>query len=386
MRVPRPALALALASALVLSACSGDSEGADSEPAGADAATSTAGVGAESTEDGSTEGAGGAEDAAETTAPGQEQAATAAGESQPSGVVSVEESEQIASDVLTMAVRSTKRNGDKALGDIKRAYSGPDRRAHEVAEDLEDVTGRPPKVERHLGRNPLQPTVLAVSQDDEKYPQYILAQAVPEWAGSDVPELYLLVRPKEGADFKIRWSAPMLPGTEVGLFERRSTGSPVLRNRSQAKEALAQRPTSVLNELADYVGHPPSEGKVSIRTNGYAPEVRRNAREQASDISASADFMQTDELLPDALHTLQLADGSAMSFAVMERTAHFHVRDGHTLVPPDTFAHLAGDDALGAEATMTALVFVAVRVPAADEDRPPAVIAAREQVVAASGS
>lgn len=125
-----------------------------------------------------------------------------------------------------------------------------------------------------MQQDPVEPNVLAVSRADDQSPDLILVQTTPR---GQLPELHLLSRPAEGGGFRITWSAPMLPETEVGTFDRRSVGSPVLRSGGGD---LVTPPGTALTGLAAYIDYPPTDAP-DVRTNGYAPQVRKSADEQA---------------------------------------------------------------------------------------------------------
>lgn len=51
-----------------------------------------------------------------------------------------------------------------------------------------------------------------------------------------------------------------------------------------------------------------------------------------------ASFRQTHAVRENALNTIELADGSALTFAVLDRRSTFRVRDGMELSPPRPIA------------------------------------------------
>jgi hypothetical protein len=63
-----------------------------------------------------------------------------------------------------------------------------------------------------------------ISRAEGDATKYIVAQTVPE---DDVPRLHLLATGGDPRNFRIVWEGDMPPGTEVGLFDRRSVGSSV---------------------------------------------------------------------------------------------------------------------------------------------------------------
>lgn len=357
MKSTRPLVALCLSSALLLSACSGSSDtDADQATATSDEVSSTT-------------------DAATSTVDPDQAASTAdpaEGDSQ--GALSIGEAESIADEVLTAAAQSTQSDGSAAEADMEAAYAGPALEAAQAADKLEAVEGNPPAID--LIVNPIEASVLAISRDDGEEPAVILAQTVP---GSGVPELYLLASQDGTEDFKIVWSAPMMEGTSVAAFDRRTAGTPVIRSGGGD---FGSTPGDALNSLANYADYPVT-GVQGLNSNNFAPQVRANAVAQAEAVEIQASFVESNAVMPDTALTLELEDGSGMTFGVLERTSTFTVKDGMELTPPDTFTTFVDDESITNEATLDAYVFVALTLPADDDHLQ--LIAAREQVVGASG-
>lgn len=232
------------------------------------------------------------------------------------------------------------------------------------------MTGEPPKGDQAA----LEPNVLAISRADDQSPELILVQTTP--AGR-LPELHLLSRPAAGGGFRIVWSAPMLPETEVGTFDRRSVGSPVLRSGGGD---FVIPPGTALTGLAAYIDYPATDAP-DVRTNGYAPQVRKSADEQAQAVAAQASLQETNTLTADDYATLVQEDGSGITFGVIDRETVFDVRAGSRLIAPDEFTGLGGAEVMTDSATLRTSVFVAMRLPV--QEGPPELIAAREQPLAA---
>ncbi len=368
MKSPRLVAAATLSTVLILAACSEAEDSADTTSA--DSATSTTDLA-----DGTADAAQGTSDGAESTAEATDDGSTVTAAPVGEAVVSIEEADALAVQFLSRAVRAGQSDGEEARSDITLAYRGPAREAAFTADLLEPVTGNPPS--RNLREDPVEPTVLAISRADGGSPDAILAQTVDE---DGLPSLHVLARPTDLEEYRIVWSAPMLPGTEVGTFDRRSVGSPVLR---EGAGDFVTSPGTALNELADYIDFPPS-GAPDVRTNGYAPLVRQNASEQAAAVATQATFSESNELMPGTTITFTQEDGSAISFAVLERESVFDVGEGMELIPPDVFTELAGDSSITQSATLNTYVFVAMQIPA--DEGEPEMIAAREQIVSASGN
>jgi hypothetical protein len=377
MKYSRLTVAVTLSSALVLSACTGgDTPDAPSTTSGDNAATTedatlTSGPDAAATSDDAavtTEVA--ADDASETTVA----MTTDEGEA----VLSVEDAESVASTVLTARHEAFQSDGEDARTLQQKAYMSTARTAAEAADRLEGVLGEP--AEEGSDTVP-EPNVLAISREDGELPQLLLVQTVPE---DGVPVLHLLEsRTGEQKDFRIVWEAPMLPGTSVPTFDRRSVGTPVLRKGSGD---LRVSPHETLKELASYISWPQPEEVPDYRTHGYSPAVRKAADQQAAAVADQAELREKNWIVSDDTRTLLFEDGTGFVLGSLLRDTTFSVRPSSVLTPPDTFAVFADDAELTDEAVLRTSVFVALRVASEEQDLKPEMIAAREQLVDAWGS
>lgn len=387
MTVFRPVLVAVVGCTVAVSACTGPDDGSSTGatssstlPAQPDAgegtsstpdAGSSTGDAAPSTGDAGTSTG----DAGASTTGGPASTGTVTAAPEGAGVVSLEEAQESTARLLSRAAEQQRVEPEDAERLAAEAFRGPELVANQAA-----MTLRPVEEEPSADYDTAEPNVLAVSRDDGQSPWAILVQTVPP---SRVPELHLLTSEEQGADWRITWTATMLPGTSLGAFDRRSEGSPMLR---EGQGELAQDPHATLGELADYVAYsgPTTDQLPDLDTNGYAPEVRAQAAAQAAEVEAQATFAQTHELAPGTMVTLQLDDGSALTFAVRDRTSTFDVRAGMELIPPEPFTLLDGESSITESATLGSLVFVALHIPA--EEGTPQLVAVREQLVEASGS
>lgn len=410
MKLSSAALSVALSSVLVLTACSGtdDNENgaeegtsatADTNEGGTNAADSTgdaagetgaAGDDADETTEGDDAGeTTGADDAddAEQTAGGDDAEQTADGADEEgadddvitrpadgAGVISTDEAEEIVDDLLGHAADSLEADPEEALELNERAFAGSDLRAANQAVDLRDL-GHEPSV----SYEPEDANVLAISRDDDSPRGYIVAQTVPE---SGVPELHLIASQQRGAEWRIVWSAPMLPETEVNTFDSRSEGSPVLRS---GRGDLRNAPGAAVDQLLEVMEYPQVDDPPRIKSNGFAPAIRQAIEEQTWAVDEQATLEQDYSLREGSLRPIEFADGSAMIFPVLERTSTFHVRDGMLLDPSAEFTHYTGVSSVENSAEVDSLIFVAMHVQN-DEDTRHEVIAAREQIVGARGN
>lgn len=374
MKWTHPALAATLASALVLSACTGD----DTEPEATTAAgTTTADDAAATTtpDDGEAATATGgpvADDAATTTNPADPAVVTAAPDGE--AVVSVDEAEQIAYSLLRHAHFSQVAGGAKIAERQQAAFEGAELEAAEGVTRLRRV-----EITSPVSYTFEEPNVLAISREDGEQPWTILVQSVPE-DESSLPELHEIRSEDDGATWHLSWSAPMLPGTSIGEFDRRSEGTPLLRD---GRGDLEQDPREVVDAFLEYVAYPLESDLEEIKTYGYGPAVREQLRNQAAAVDVQAAFTNTHEVREDTLRSYQMADGSALTLVVVDRDSVFDVRSGMELTPPESFTAFVDDRSITERAQVDSLLFFAIHVP--EGDGVPEVVAAREQVVGASG-
>lgn len=374
MKFSRMTAAVTLASALALTACSGgDTQNDDvtTPAAGATTDASTVTDGGEQTDDASATSSTGDTTTATDDAAGSTEAMTT---DEGQAALTVDQAEEVAATVLEARQASFKGDGDKVVEAQRKAYMGSARTAVEAADTLESVFGQP------AADATLEPNVLAISRDDGDLPLFLLVQTVPE---DKVPVLHLLEsRTGEDKDFRIVWEAQMLPGTQVPTFDRRSVGTPVLR---EGQGDLLAAPRDTLKELAAYISWPQPDDVPDYRTHGYSPAVRKAAEQQAAAVSEQATLREKNWLVSEDTKTLMFEDGSAFVVGTLLRDTTFTVNDNAVLTPPETFVTLAGDDEITDEAVLRTMVFVGMRVPTKDVELKPEMIAAREQLVEAWG-
>lgn len=399
MKLPRHGVAAVLSTTLVLSACSGDDETAPAQDSSPSPTSDTSPVTprqdvVEGTGEGPVEGtatsSAPADDVATTsaeviedtgdtadtdtataTAPAEDgTAVTAAPEG--SGVVTLEEADGVVTARFPFIDQVSDGDGADIRDALGSAFAGPAREAAVGADALEGVL-----VDQFTPATD-NPTVLAISRDDGEQPGFIVVQTTPEGAA---PELHLLASDSGADGFRVVWSAPMLPGTDLGSFERRSEGSRVLRGDDAG--GLAVAPDPLVDRLGNYLEYPDAVD-YDVDTNGYAPAVRASGAEQADEVAGQATFALRHYTDAENTHTLYLQDGSAFVFGVMSRRALFDVEPGSFLRPPESFRVLAGDAEINDQANVRAVVFVGVHVPA--EEGRPELIAVSEQITQAEGS
>lgn len=384
MKFSRMTVAVTLTSALVLSACTGD----DTTDAGSSPTTDS------TTTEASAATAGPEDDAATSTGDADAATGTAAGDAaattddasttamttdEEQAAMSVEDAEAAATDVLEARLATLKADGKKARNASKKAYASSARAVVTGAEKTESVFGKSPEAK---AKGPAEPNVLAISRDDGELPVVLLVQTVPK--KGEAPVLHLMESPSgEAEDFRITWEAPMLPGTTLPAFDRRSVGTPVLR---KGAGDLLTSPKKTLRNLAASLTWPRTEELAEYRTNGYGPAVRRANNSQADAVRDQATLRERNRLVDDRITTLVFEDGSAFVTGTITRHTTFTVRDNSILTPPESFRVFADDGELTDRAVLRTTVLVGMRVPSEETRFQPELIAAREQLVDAWGS
>lgn len=403
MKSSRLTLVAAVSSALVLTACTdaqtsdpgsssttaGSSQTTESSTTDAAPATDAAETSA-STPDGSAstesaDAAGSTEDGTGTTAAAGADDESATAEmttDEATAAVSVEEAEAVAAGLLE-ARRVALKTSDTATfqESADAAMAGSARQVISGSRTLESVFGKTADAE--LSQAP-EPNVLSISREDGEGAAYLLVQTVPD--PESAPWLHLMSSPSgEAADFRIVWEAPMLPGTEIPAFDRRSVGTPVLRS---GQGELRDAPRDTIKALAAWISWPLPDDDTNpgIRTHGYVPAVRDAAEAQAAAVAEQARLREKNWLVSDDTTTLMFEDGTALVVGSILRDTTFTVNAGSTLTPPDSFRVLAGDDSISEEAVLRTMVFVAMRVPSEEIDFKPEMLAAQEQLVDAWGN
>lgn len=373
MKFSRLTAAVTLTSALVLTACTGGDDPST------DATTSTAGSTAEDTA--ATAGPG--DDAAVTSGDAaavtdDAAATTAMTTDEAQAAMSVEQAEEITATLLEARHATMQEDGKKQRELAKKAYAGSALTAIEANDKLEDVAGKPAEAESDA---PAEGNVLAISRADGEVPVLLLVQTVPE---SGVPVLHLLESSSgKQDDFRITWEAPMLPGTEIPSFDRRSVGTPVVRGGSGS---LVENPHDTLKEFRAYISWPQPEEVPEFRSHGYSPAVRDAAEAQAAAVADQADLREKNWVISDDTRTLLFEDGSGFIIGSLLRDTTFSVKANSVLNAPETFAAFADDTEITEEAVLRTMVFLGMRVPAEGQDFKRELITAREQLVDAWGS
>ena len=224
------------------------------------------------------------------------------------------------------------------------------------------------------------PTLLAVSRGFG-FPRFIIAQTVESDGG--LPVLHLLVSPDAATPYRISMSVEMVPPAAVQPFAPLSQGSLMV---TQAAD-LVVAPATLLNRYAAGMAFPAKAvAKAPFASDSFSGQVRSGAAGVAKAVAIQATFTQVHTVVPRSVVTVRQANGDALVFGVIERTDTFAVKKGQSVNTSGNkaFVLLSGKKRIATRATITTLEFVVFAVPRSTG--PATLVAAREQIVAGSGS
>lgn len=295
----------------------------------------------------------------------------------PTPAVAPQQVQGLATRVIGRVGDASRATGGTAQQSRTGAYVGPALRAATADAKLADVS--PQLVPANPALSNQQPTPLAVSQG--KPPSLLVVQTT---AGKgQLPQLQLLESDRAGTNWKVAESATMLPGTKVEPFAALAKGSPT--PDPAQKSGLAIAPADLVRSYADGLAYPAKTVHNPPYTDDdFASRVHQSAQQQASATEAYATFRQQHRALPGDTRVIRQQDGSALVFAVLERTDTFDVAKNRILNAPRQFtAFVPKQQKINTRAEMTTLEFLVFQVPKGTGKA--SVIAASEHLVGAHG-
>ncbi|GAB3876894.1 hypothetical protein [Terrabacter terrigena] len=216
--------------------------------------------------------------------------------------------------------------------------------------------------------------VLAVSREGDK-PRQILAQTTLKKTGAAV--LVLLVADESGA-FKAAAVTPMLPDAKLDALDPTTDGSPAIADG----KGLVASPDDVLAAFAASVKFPkPTAAKV-LAADPLSEQLRQSALAQSQALKNQGAFTQ-DHAPKGVIGGVRLKDGNgAIVFAHLVRHDTIAMRTPLKLTPAKDLTLLTGIKQITTEADLTSNEVVAIVIPASGQAR---VVAASDQLVAGSG-
>jgi hypothetical protein len=301
-----------------------------------------------------------------------------------SAPLTVDQAETILGRVFTAAYLGEATTGAASQEQLRMAYTG---------EGLRGVVGRVKlaSVEPAVTTSPLlapHPKLLAVSRGFG-FPRFIVAQTVASDGG--LPVLHLLTSPDVATPYRISMSVEMVPPATVQPFDRLTSGSPLVANstgpRVTSSAGLVVAPNTLLSLYAAQMAFPAKAiSKPPFAVDSFSGQLRAGAAAVAAGVATQATFTQVHKVVPEATYTVREASGDALVFGVLERTDSFAVRSGQSVdtAANKAFVLLTGKKLISRSASITTLEFVIFSVPQTKGQA--SLVAAREQIVAGSGS
>jgi hypothetical protein len=290
--------------------------------------------------------------------------------------LTVDQAKKILTRSFTAAYVGETTTGRSAKTALQTAYT---------ADGLRGVNGRvrlasvQPAAAHSLLQAP-HPKLLAVSRGFG-FPRFILAQTVASEGG--LPVLHLLTSPDAATPYRIATSVEMVPPAHVNPFDPLGQGSPLVTKGT----GLAVSPATLMSQYAAQMAFPAKpSGRSPFVADPFAGQIRTGAAGVSKAVAVQATFTQTHKAVPSSVYAVGQPNGGGLVFGVIERTDHFAVKKGQKVktVGNKAFVLLSGKKSITKSASITTLEFVVFSVPPSTGK--PTLVAAREQIVAGSGS
>jgi uncharacterized membrane protein YgcG len=291
--------------------------------------------------------------------------------------LTVDQATRILTRELTAAFRGEAMMGAVSRAALEAAYTGEGLRAQSARVKLASVQ---PAVAHSSLLAPQRTELLAVSRGFG-FPRFIIAQTVAV-AGS-LPILYLLTCPDAATPYRIAMSAEMVPPATVKPFDPLSHGSSLVNDGT----GLVVAPLGLLKAYAAWMAFPAKSAiSPSFAADSFSGQVRDGAASVAKAVAAQATFSQVHKVVTNSAYAVRQASGDALVFGVIERTDFFAVKPGQIVntAANKAFVLLTGRKTVSKAASVTTLELLVFAVPRSTG--PTTLVAAREQVVAGSGS
>jgi hypothetical protein len=301
-----------------------------------------------------------------------------------SAPLTVDQAKRILSRTFTAAYLGETTTGAASQAELRTAYT---------TEGLRGVGARVrlASVQPVVATSPLlapHPKLLAVSRGFG-FPRFIVAQTVASDGG--LPILHLLISPDAASAYRISMSVEMVPPATVQPFDRLSSGSPLVANDTGPQmtnsAGLAVAPATLLKLYAAQMAFPAKPiSKPPFVADSFSGQLQAGAAGVSKDVASQATFTQVHKVVPNSVYAVRQANGDALVFGVLERTDSFAVKAGQNVntAANKAFVLLTGKKLVTKAASITTLEFVIFAVPQSTGQA--ALVAAREQIVAGSGS
>lgn len=207
---------------------------------------------------------------------------------------------------------------------------------------------------------PPEPTLLGQSQGRE-WPRAILAATLDE--STNVQFLHVMVSTAPAEPFRIVSAVAMLAGSELPAVAAPSEGAPMLA--TTAKEGLPGSPEEVVKAYAAALAHPaPKASALVTTTDPFAVALKASAAKQSKQLGALGTLTQTHTPDLKGAVSFRLADGGAVTFALMRRTDTYKASaKTKELTLPADLADVAGKKKVTSAAEFISLEPIAMVLP-----------------------
>ncbi|HYN67728.1 MAG TPA: hypothetical protein VES93_12635 [Ornithinibacter sp.] len=204
------------------------------------------------------------------------------------------------------------------------------------------------------------PTVVAQSQG-RQWPRAILATTLDE--PTNTQWLHVMVSDEPDQPFKIASSVPMFPGTTLPALGEQLAGAPLLE--TTAENGLPLSPAAAVTAYAGALAHPKPKASTAVAVDDpFAERLKAAAAVQSKALGKLATLTQAHTPVPDDAITFRLADGGAVTFALLGRTDTISVRPrAKELVLPAEYAKLVGKKKVTRSLTLANLEPIVMIVP-----------------------
>ncbi|WP_392542752.1 hypothetical protein [Oryzobacter telluris] len=204
------------------------------------------------------------------------------------------------------------------------------------------------------------PTLVAQSQGRD-WPRAILAATLD--ADTNTQYLHVLLSEKPDQPFRIAASVPMFPGAQLPAIGSEAAGAPLLDAKAAA--GLPTSPEKAVGAYAAALAYPKPKDTTAVGvTDPFAEGLGRAAAAQAKTLGKLATLTQSHEPRMDDALTFRLADGGAVTFALMKRTDTIAVKPtAKALVLPKEYADLVKSKTVTKQLVLNNLEAVVVVVP-----------------------
>ncbi|MEO5610900.1 MAG: hypothetical protein ABIQ61_04070 [Ornithinibacter sp.] len=205
-----------------------------------------------------------------------------------------------------------------------------------------------------------EPTLVGQSQGRE-WPRAILAATLDD--ATNVQFLHVMVSTAPVEPFRIVSQVPMLAGSELPALAAPSEGAPMLATTS--KEGLPGSPEEVVKAYAAALAHPkPTPSDLVTTTDPFAVALKASAAAQSKALGALGTLTQTHTPDLKGAVSFRLADGGAVTFALMRRTDTYKASaKAKELTLPADLAALSGKKKVTSTAEFGSLEPIAMVLP-----------------------